>query len=233
MSEILDKLLKRQIFIPKTGSIVKRYSEILEEIQQINNYILQDKNNIENIFDCPALNANDESFNEIKSMYKEMLSEIDPPSEIDTDYFQDWFKGIMEKLFVQITQPEIPSDIDHVRIMSLHSSKGLSAKLVIITTAIEQLLNYVPSDLSESEDNRMREEQRRLFYVAITRCKCVPDEFPGRLVISSCTQIKGKEALKMNIPSSADQNRKVHSTQFIQDMGPKCPKVKRGEELID
>ena len=64
--------------------------------------------------------------------------------------------------------------------MSLHAAKGLSAKVVIIMSAVEGLLPLDGKDL---------EEQRRLFYVAITRCKGgKAGSYPGKLVISTYTE---------------------------------------------
>jgi len=40
-------------------------------------------------------------------------------------------------LLTHINQPEVPSDIDYVRIMSLHKSKGLTSRVVIITSCVE------------------------------------------------------------------------------------------------
>ena len=74
-----------------------------------------------------------------------------------------------------ITKPEIPSEIEDVRIMSLHKSKGLSAPVTIIAGCIEGLLPKQPRDgLSAAETLAEIEEQRRLFYVGISRVKSSP-----------------------------------------------------------
>ena len=39
-----------------------------------------------------------------------------------------------------ITQPELPTDVDYVRVMSLHKSKGLTADLVIVMGCVEGLI---------------------------------------------------------------------------------------------
>ncbi len=57
------------------------------------------------------------------------------------------------------------------RVMSLHKSKGLTAKCVIVTGCVEGALPRVDTSLSEAEQLRSIEEQRRLMYVAVTRTK--------------------------------------------------------------
>jgi len=55
-----------------------------------------------------------------------MISHI--ASQIDTDDYDA--AALREALRVGITQPELPTDVDYVRVMSLHKSKGLTANLV-------------------------------------------------------------------------------------------------------
>ncbi len=87
-----------------------------------------------------------------------------------------------------ITQPEMPDEGDFVRIMSLHKSKGLTSKVTIITSCIQGLIPNIDDELSGSEKEEFLSEQRRLFYVALTRAK----EY---LVLSSFKQIEAKEGV--------------------------------------
>lgn len=58
-------------------------------------------------------------------------------------------------------------DVDHVTMMSVHAAKGLEYKSVFVVGMEE---NLFPSYLSVS-DPRQLDEERRLFYVAITRAE--------------------------------------------------------------
>jgi hypothetical protein len=49
------------------------------------------------------------------------------------------------------------------------SPLGQTAKLVVLAACINGVLPYVDADLSRADQERQREEQRRLFYVGITR----------------------------------------------------------------
>ena len=61
-----------------------------------------------------------------------------------------------------IDSEEIDSDEDQVNLMTIHSSKGLEWKAVILIGASNTILPGKDCDM---------EEERRLFYVAITRAQ--------------------------------------------------------------
>jgi len=69
-----------------------------------------------------------------------------------------------------VTQPEIPEDADFVRIMSLQKSKGLTSKVAIVAGCIQGVIPFQNFKLPQTEQQAILAEQRRLFYVAITRC---------------------------------------------------------------
>lgn len=81
----------------------------------------------------------------------------------------------VEDLWSQIetllTQPEMPEAGDFVRIMSLHKSKGLTSKVTIVSSCIQGLIPNTDDELTPDEQAAMLKEQRRLFYVALTRAK--------------------------------------------------------------
>ena len=82
-----------------------------------------------------------------------------------------------EKLNIPLSEePDIPN---HVHIMSVHKSKGLQARAVIILCVDKDLYGF-PCELENPDifatairnnDGLREQEERRLFYVAITRAK--------------------------------------------------------------
>jgi superfamily I DNA/RNA helicase len=98
------------------------------------------------------------------------------------DAIQD-ANGLLDLLRNEITQPEMPSGGDFVRLMSLHKSKGLSSRVTIIVGCIHGLIPFVDRDLAPGDQIAHIQEQRRLFYVAITRAKEI-------LVLSSVASIR-------------------------------------------
>ena len=131
-----------------------------------------------------------------------------------------------EVLRVGITQPELPTDVDYVRVMSLHKSKGLTADLVIVAGCIEGLLPFILGD-TRAEEERMLEEQRRLFYVAITRARQIlflssVSELPRDLAHRIGAQVRGGN------PSHA----RTISSRFLAELGQSRPAAIRGRELF-
>ncbi len=122
-----------------------------------------------------------------------------------------------------VIQPELPTDVDYVRIMSLYKSKGLTDDLVVIAGCIDGLIPTLPrpqANPTPEEIDRAIEEQRRLFFVAITRPK-------RTLIISSIIRIQRSEAHRMGATVSKGYGRyaKALASRFIQELGGSCPKT--------
>lgn len=135
-------------------------------------------------------------------------------------------KKLLEILRTSIIQPELPTSVDFVRVMSLHKSKGLTADLVIVVGCMEGLIPYIDKKRSETEKKLLLEEQRRLFYVAITRTK-------KTLVLSSISELPKKMGCHMRIPGNPRGN--IFYTQmssFIDELGKDKPDVCRGENML-
>jgi hypothetical protein len=98
---------------------------------------------------------------------------------------------------------ETPTDVDFVRVMSLHKSKGLTARLVVVMGCNEGMIPRVDFDEPLAVQKRQLEEQRRLFYVAPTRTT-------ETLVLSNVTYIPQQMAYGMGLGVNAGQ-----ASQFI------------------
>lgn len=122
-----------------------------------------------------------------------------------------------------IVHPEVPEG-NFVRIMSPHKSKGLSSKVVIVTSCIEKLFPYVNEKLSSKKQKDAIREQRRLFYVAVTRCREV-------LVLSSFIFTDRRTAFRMEIPIRDGMNVvRASTSRFIHELGPTAPRARKGIE---
>ena len=79
-------------------------------------------------------------------------------------------KQVLESLLEGLRGPEVPQQSDVIRIMTPHKSKGLTADLVVAAGLIEGLLPGA-RDLPEAEAELLADEDRRLFYVLMTRTR--------------------------------------------------------------
>lgn len=198
LHQTLDMLSSGKLRINNTNQIFKRYKLLQEKIasyrEMSNSEILED------IF--PANEG-----------WSEQIREIVGDWNHDTIGLRDCHNRISN----WVTQPEMPPDMESVRIMSLHKSKGLSSKVVIITSCIEGLIPRV-DDVSTMDD---LEENRRLFYVAMTRCKEI-------LMVSSFANMKIAEARRMNVVCENMRGRRANtiSSRFIGELGPGIKVIK-------
>ncbi len=127
-------------------------------------------------------------------------------------------REIRDKVQAEVTQPELPTDVDYVRVMSLHKSKGLTSKMVIVLGCNQGILPGPPYKTKLSEE-KWREEQRRLFYVALTRSTDV-------LVISGVWNLAPKLARKWRVEN------KINMSEFVNDLGPTRPQVLSGVDFL-
>jgi DNA helicase II / ATP-dependent DNA helicase PcrA len=208
VQRVLERLSGEQLALPYTGNIVSRYRALKLRRQELGE--LTGQRLIEAIF--PEAHDWAASLNR--------LAYQTAPDDCGALELRD-------ALLVAITQPELPTNVDYVRVMSLHKSKGLTADLVIVAGAIQGCIPRIERDLTPVEEQRFHEEQRRLFYVAITRPR-------KTLIISSARALPRSAAYRMGVPvrgQNPDMARTIASV-FIDELGADRPATIQGVELL-
>jgi superfamily I DNA/RNA helicase len=112
--------------------------------------------------------------------------------------------------------------------MSLHKSKGLTADLVVVMGCVQGLVPTLPDPKKSKHQEQVPalEEQRRLFYVSITRARQI-------LVLSSVTGLPRDLAYQMGVEFRGRGNvARTSTSQFIEELGPSRPKAIREEDLL-
>ena len=122
-----------------------------------------------------------------------------------------------------VTQPEMPQSGDFVRVMSLHKSKGLTSRVVIVAGCVQGLIPSFDSDLTLAEAANQFREQRRLFYVAITRVREL-------LVLSSAAHIDHR--LAHRIGAIVRGAGRAVTSDFINELGPGAPRPRLGHDWM-
>ena len=132
-------------------------------------------------------------------------------------------EGLLDLLRTEITQPEMPAEGEFVRLMSLHKSKGLTSRVTIIVGCIRGLIPFVDDELLPADVPMHIQEQRRLFYVALTRAKEI-------LVLSSATSVPRELAHKIGaiVQGGNSQTGKTIACEFLHEMGPGAFPAKLG-----
>ena len=136
---------------------------------------------------------------------------------------QDFFN----LLSTAINEPEVPMEVAEVRVMSLHKSKGLSSPCVFIVGCIEGLLpGAAQPGATPAEISAKLEEDRRLFYVGITRVKADPGTGrPGFLALTSPQTMDLGAARQSGIVPVTNRGRTavLAASRFIRELGPAAP----------
>jgi superfamily I DNA/RNA helicase len=129
----------------------------------------------------------------------------------------------------RIGQPEVPLETPYARVMSFHKSKGLTADLVVLAGLVDGLMPRVKENATEEERRAQIEEQRRVFFVGMTRTTRI-------LVFSSYSQLPSEIAHNLRarrgryIPR--DQAYATFATPFLEETGPTLPRALRGGDWL-
>lgn len=215
--QILNSLAEGTFKIPYTNSLVERFVEIRDELT--------------------ALREVSENLGDFINTWLSEAEEAALLSEIVTKCSEGLTtpNELYEKIYELVTHPEVPLEISEVRIMSLHKSKGLSSPYVFIVGCIEGLLPGHPDEQSSPDEQQEKlEEDRRLFYVGITRVKSDPQaDRPGYLALTHAQTMNAADAHSSQI----DPVRVVRGIAYLQpsrflgEMTPHIPQSRFNEPL--
>ncbi|HHG90308.1 MAG TPA: ATP-dependent helicase [Devosia sp.] len=209
--QTLSQLSAGTLSIPYTGRIVNDFNALIAELNSL--AALPD---LAAVVDA-LFPADQEDTRELRDIAVGLIA-ADP--SIDA-------QSLVGELITAITQPEIPTDIQEVRIMSLHKSKGLSSPVTIIAGCVNGLLPRAPKKpLIPLERQHFDEEQRRLFFVGITRVKADPaNGKPGTLILTYSQEMPLADAMRAGIaPAYVNYGTAVlQASPFIADMAPAAP----------
>lgn len=201
----LEAIQEGKLALPGTSKLQDLFKELVEELAHLSDLNLRD------LVDA-LLPPADNDCSVLRKIAEHALGESD-----DIDQLYEYVRD-------GIINPEVP-DGRSVRIMSPQKAKGLSSKVVIVAGCIEGLFPGINGDQSMLEQDEQIREQRRLFYVAITRCK-------ETLVLSSFASVQKNEAKRMRISVSTDSKFWIRqiASRFIGELGSSAPRSQDGLE---
>jgi superfamily I DNA/RNA helicase len=210
LRDILHQLSDGTLSIANTHQIVNRFRELqirLAQLQNITGQTLVD-----------ALFPEGQEWSSAFRLYAQIKVEDDCDAP-----------DLLERIKSKIIQPELPTDVEYVRVMSLYKSKGLTADMVIVLGCIAGMIpSIIPQGLTPLDQQRFIEEQRRLFFVALTRAS-------RTLVLSSVLTLPRDLAYKMRVPpgwgGDATHTRTITS-MFLSDLGHSAPNPLAGDQFL-
>jgi DNA helicase-2/ATP-dependent DNA helicase PcrA len=98
------------------------------------------------------------------------LAEKYDSENIGSEYFQNSLENFMEVAELSSDQDDDKKEIEGVRLMTVHASKGLEFDYVFVS-GLEDGLFPSKNFGSKNKSKEEGEEERRLFYVAVTRAR--------------------------------------------------------------
>jgi superfamily I DNA/RNA helicase len=114
-----------------------------------------------------------------------------------------------------------------LQITTLWGGKGLTADHVYVVGLCDEAIPGVRTDEYPGTDADYDDEQRRLFYVSITRAK-------QTLFLSRAKKIKSGEAMRLNLPVLSKNRHYADLTmsRFLRDIMAFLPQAQPGEDLL-
>lgn len=162
--QISDKQLEK-INLSKDNTSIYEYIKNNNEFKSLYNQLEQLINNYQNLTPKEFINylLNETQIIEKEKSSKDKIARIlEFKSYIENIEDNTSVQEMINNIYLQNTKEKTNKTVS---LMTIHQAKGLEFKVVIIAGCNQGI---IPSNKSESKNN---EEERRLFYVAITRAK--------------------------------------------------------------
>lgn len=210
---VLERMQAGELNLPHCAGLVERWQQLnaeLEELQPLTDHL---PTLAEALFPA-AGDGEEDDFAIIRPVALAAAAEAASLAEFN------------EMVRYRLAQPEVPLETPFARVMSFHKSKGLAAEVVVLAGVVEGLIPRIKRDLTPDEEQAALEEQRRLFFVGMTRTTRV-------LALSSYAQLEFRLCKQLDVPFG----RRVGGTdrvvtlasRFLGELGPELPAGIRGE----
>jgi hypothetical protein len=140
---------------------------------------------------------------------------------------QYWLREVARRLRYQIAtrEPFVPDETADIRVATLWGAKGVTADHVYVLGLCDEAIPGARRDEYPGTDLEYEEEQRRLFYVSITRSK-------RTLVLSRGRGTRRGDAAHLGLTIAPGQSHQVNlaMSRFLRDINKFLPKAQRGAD---
>lgn len=134
-------------------------------------------------------------------------------------------QGVAVQLRYQIAtrEPFVPEEVSHAQVATLWGAKGTTADHVYILGLCDEAIPGTRRDEYPGTELDYEQEQRRLFYVSITRSK-------RTLVLSRARHMQKFEALQMGLGGTAKGYWvDFKMSRFLRDIKTYLPEAEEGD----
>ena len=213
VASVLGEVAARRLTVPYTAALVDRWL-LLERRRTELAPLLDD---LAALIDA-TLPDGDATVALLRQTALDVIRVDDDEAEIELDAF-------LTQLRSSISQPEVPIESTVARIMRFHKSKGLTAEVVVMAGLLEGLMPWSDDErLTVAEQQAARAEQRRLFYVGMTRTT-------RALVFSSAAEVPAYMTQRYRIRHRGwgVNGYRTIASEFMGELGPTLPRAIRGD----
>jgi superfamily I DNA/RNA helicase len=216
-ADVLRLIQPGELRLPHTGTLVPPWEELQERLAELEPLRDMLPALVNALIPAPPDPGNEDDFALLRALADALLDETDD------------LRDFAEMLRYRVAQPEVPLETPYARVMSLHKSKGLTADLVVVAGLVEGMLPRVDHDAAPAEQQAQLEEQRRLFFVGITRTRNV-------LVLSSYSALDFATAMRLGARIGArltfgqNPRHRVFASTFLGELGDELPQAVRGQD---
>ncbi len=155
----------------------------------------------------------------------DICQELQSDNQVSTA--QEQLKGVARTLRYNIAtrEPFVPDETSDLQIATLWGAKGVTADHVYVIGLCEEAIPGIRREEYPGNDLEFKEEQRRLFYVSITRSK-------RTLVLSRANSIRRGQAkqLGLQVKGGNQYRASLEMSPFLRDVINYLPSYQKGED---
>jgi DNA helicase-2/ATP-dependent DNA helicase PcrA len=212
---ILAKLASGEIAIPYSAPALERWNELQEHLAELEPYRNDRPALVDQLLPLPANPGEEDEFELLRGAANTAIEEGGS------------LASLPDRIRYFIGQPDVPLETPYARVMSFHKSKGLDAELVVLAGLAEGLMPRIDTDESQAEQTAQLQEQRRVFFVGMTRSTRI-------LVFSSYSMLVDHVVHRLQVRRGvrvADHFRTFPS-RFLAETGPQMTVAIPGQQWI-
>jgi DNA helicase II / ATP-dependent DNA helicase PcrA len=207
VADILGRLDRGELSIPHTASALTQYRELQKRLDELRAH----GDDLAALVDALMPDASELAL--LREAAEAAVEDADSPV------------ALANAIRYGVAQRETPLESTEVRVMSLHASKGLTADLVVLAGLVEGILPRIDADAPHAEQEAQEQEQRRLFFVGITRTTNV-------LVFSGYSELDFATAIRLQAQRGprTPNGVRTFAGSFFDELGDGLPDAVRGED---
>jgi len=215
VASVLGQLDQRTVAIPYTAEILERWRTLTVRLADLAPLADGLGHLVNALFPVQAAGDAADELTALRSIATGALAECQT------------VERLQEVVRYRLAQPEVPLQTPYARVMSFHKSKGLTAEVVVLAGLVEGLIPRIDPDALPGEQQEALEEQRRLFFVGMTRTTRV-------LVLSSYSELDDGTVHHLQIGHGKRFGRafRTLTSRFVAELGRDLPRAVRGEDWL-